>query len=227
MAFNQNIKSDDQKKITTLCLELRDNPLQLDKLTELYDLFIKEENLSGKAVVREGRFESAVRIFPFMTELITKEIYTSTGYFESWERYDLENLLTKIRMTKALYPQKNYSRIVDHAIRYQKVIDQFTEELLLLNILIKSHAVISEKTFGEARAHLNLVIKYLNKASEHADYLKMSWFKEDYEKNVEALADFFIIAKQTLDLPFLIKHFGADIEYLFIKNENLKRILES
>jgi uncharacterized protein YfkK (UPF0435 family) len=191
MPFNINIKSADEKRIDEICLSLQGNSLQLDLLTELYDLFIKEENLSGKVVVREGRFSALTKIFPFVTDLMTKEIYISTEYFESWERHDLEELLVKIRMTKALNPQKNYSRIVDHAIRYQKVIDAFTDELQILNNQIKNHIGFEDDLYEILRDHLKLAVKYLNKASVHVDYLKIAWFKEDYEKQVEALADFF------------------------------------
>jgi hypothetical protein len=45
MPFNINIKSADEKRIDEICLSLQGNSLQLDLLTELYDLFIKEENL--------------------------------------------------------------------------------------------------------------------------------------------------------------------------------------
>jgi len=220
------------KTIADLQSELRKNPFDLEKMTELYTAYASTGNKTVLLEIAEARYKIFTKRYPGLSAYLSMERYTEKDYFESINRVKLENVFLRASNTIAIQffnPQKNpensFSQIYHlHSEFWGQAATIVTEER---EITFDEIERLKQVTFSAIKTLGQLFqdMKVLNS-------LTVENFDKQYSELLENM-NYLLIAAQTKRKLILLKEIinyngfpDADIVDLVESTEELKKLLK-
>jgi hypothetical protein len=187
--------------------EIKLNPLNLEKFDELYNHYFNQNNGSGMEVVREGRYQALLKIYPEIVHYASKDKFIQKDYFESDKRLLIEEYFFEIKRISSFNPSKSYQEILERSEQYLNLQNNFLEHIYIAYDLSINNDLNDLETYESFRLHFYVATKYLIKMSKLLMELDMRMLNRDYQLQFQKFFTIIKEAKEKIKYSKLIQIF--------------------
>ncbi len=180
--------------------EIKLDPLNLEKFDALYEHYFSTNNEYGMEVVRQGRYQALLKIYPQISKYISEKKYIQKEYYESNKRYQVEEYFFQIKQASRLNPSKFYAQILETSEKYLILQNNYLEDIYIASDVAANNNINHPDHYETFRLHFYVATKILVEMSKLLVELDIHIINRDYQQQFQK---FFSILKEVKkDLPY-------------------------